>query len=374
MNTPLIQVNKPPSYPEAYAYLKQCAQTAWYSAEGPFVRQFEESFAKYVGVRYATATNSGTTALHLAMLALGIGKGDEVLVPASTIAACYFAVWYTGATAVPVDVDPETYTINPKEVEEKITKKTKAIMPVHLYGHPCAMDEIHALAKAYKLNIVEDAAEAHGAEYKGKRVGGLGDVGCFSFYGNKIVTCGEGGMLVTNSKAVFERARRIKDLYHSKTKRFVHDGIGYRYALSNPQAAIGLVSLKHIEESIRYKRAMAALYEKGLHAIPGVVLPVEKPWAKNVYWMYAIRIQEKKFGIHRDRLMQLLQQNYHIQTRTFFYAPRTAFKKLHLFQREHFPVAEQIEGEGMYLPSGLGNSQKDFAAGVHAIAEIHEQT
>lgn len=354
----MIPVNRPRIYPDLAIYIKHAIDSGWLSSEGPMVEEFEKKFARYIGAKYTTSTNSGTTALHLALLCLGIKKGDEVLVPALTIASCYFAVWYTGATAVPVDIDPETYTIDPKEIEKKITKRTRAIMPVHLYGHPCDMDQILKLAREYKLNVIEDAAEAHGAEYKERKVGGLGDIGCFSFYANKIVTCGEGGMITTNNKKYYELARKLKNLNHSKI-RFIHDGVGYKYVMSNLQAAVGLCSLSHIEESLTYKKKMANFYQSHLQSIPGLILPIEKSWAKNVYWMYAVRIDPKQIHLSREKLMKKLRKRG-IETRTFFYSPRTAFRKLGLFAAARFPIAEETEKTGFYLPSGLGNTQNEF--------------
>ncbi len=336
----MIPVNKPSIYPEMYTLTKRSLDEGWLSAEGPMVKKFENKFSQYITTQFGAATNSGTSALHLALAALGIKKGDEVIVPALTIASCYFAVWYTGATVVPIDVTPDTYTIDPSLLEKTITKKTKAIMPVHLYGHPCDMDPIMHVAKKYHLFVIEDAAEAHGAEYKGKKVGSFGDVSIFSFYANKIVTCGEGGMVLTNNKALYERVVRLKSLYHSKKTRFVHDAIGYNYQMSNLQAAVGLASLSHIQESIKQKQAMAKIYNTSLERIPGILVPIEKQWAKNVYWMYAVRIDAKKFGMSRDAVAQKLQE-HDIQTRTFFFSPRTAFKKLGVFQTLRHPVAER---------------------------------
>ncbi len=333
-------------------------RSGWFSSEGPFVKRFESEFASYLGVNHAATTSSGTAALHLALLALGVGPGDEVIVPAMTIASCYFAAWYTGANAVPVDVDPETYCINPSLIEKAITKRTKVIMVVHLFGHPCDMDPIMKLAKKHKLKVLEDAAEAHGAEYKGKKVGSIGDISIFSFYANKIVTTGEGGMVVSNNKKYIDTVNRVKALNHTK-KRFIHEGVGYTYLMSNMQAAVGLASLEEINTSLKKKRAMAKIYRNQLSDIPGLILPMEKSWATNVYWMYAVRV-DPKAHVSRSKLIDLLMTKYGVQTRTFFYSPRTAFKKLGLHQHTHFPVADLLEKTGFYLPSGLGNSKKEY--------------
>lgn len=366
----MIPVNKPIIYKEMYTLTKKAFDTAWLSAEGPMVELFEEKISSYHDTKYGVATNSGTTALHLALATLQITKGDEVIVPSLTIASCYFAVWYTGATAVPVDVDSETYGMNPNLIEQAITKKTKAIMVVHLYGHPCDMDPIMKIAKKHHLYVIEDAAEAHGATYKGKKVGSFGDVSIFSFYANKIVTCGEGGMLITNNASLYTKAKRLKNLYHSKSKRFIHDGIGYNYQMTNLQAAVGLASFAHIDESIQQKREMASFYTKHLQNIPGIITPIEKPWAKNVYWMYAIQIQKKLFGKNRDEVSAALNA-LQIQTRPFFYSPKTAFKKMGIFTHTSCPVAERAEKQGLYLPSGLGNTHRDFKEVVQRITQIN---
>ncbi|KKR03181.1 MAG: DegT/DnrJ/EryC1/StrS aminotransferase [Microgenomates group bacterium GW2011_GWB1_40_9] len=363
-----IPVNRPLIYPETYKKIRNIISSGWLSAEGPQVKLFEKAFSSYVGMRYGATTNSGTTALHLALLTLGIGPGDEVILPAMTIASCYFAIWYVGAKAIPVDIDKDTYTINPSLIEKYITKKTKVIMPVHLYGHPCDMDPIMALAKKYHLYILEDAAEAHGAEYKGKKVGSFGDISIFSFYANKIVSCGEGGMMLTNNKQWYEQALKLKNLSHVKNKRFTHDAIGYRYQMTNIQAALGLISLSHIRESIMLKRKMAAYYYKHLHTIPSIITPIEKPWAKSVYWMYAIRIKKNTYGVSKDLLMKNLSK-HGIQTRPFFYAPDSMFRKLGLYQRIDTPIAKIVEKEGLYIPSGLGNTKNEFTSVIKKLSE-----
>lgn len=363
----MIPVNRPAIPKNTNAYLRQCVQSGWFSSEGPFVKRFEHEFASYLGVNHAAATSSGTAALHLALLALGVGSNDEVIVPAMTIASCYFAVWYTGAKAVPVDVDPETYCINPSLIEKAITKRTKVIMVVHLFGHPCDMDPIMKLAKRHKLKVLEDAAEAHGAEYKTKKVGSIGDIAIFSFYANKIVTTGEGGMVVSDNKKYIDTVNRIKALNHSKT-RFIHEGVGYTYLMSNMQAAVGLASLEEINTSLEKKRAMAKIYRNQLSDIPGLILPMEKPWATNVYWMYAVRM-DPKAHLSRSKLIDLLMTKYGVQTRTFFYSPRTAFKKLGLYQHTYFPVAELLEKTGLYLPSGLGNTNKEFLTSARVLKQ-----
>jgi perosamine synthetase len=366
----MIFVNEPIIPAKAKKNVLECLDTTWISGIGKYVDLFEKEFAEFIGVKYAITTNSGTTALHLALLALDIKEGDEVILPASTIGSCFFAIWYCGATAVPVDVDPVTFNIDPKLIEEKITAKTKAIMVVHLYGYPAAMNEINKIAKKYNLKVIEDAAQAHGAEYKGKKAGALGNVGCFSFYANKIVTTGEGGIIVTNDKKLYERAKQLKGLNCHPKKRFVHLGIGYRYDMPNMSAAIGVSSLNDIVKSLKKKERMANFYSSRLKKIPGLVLPIESVNCKRVHWMYTVLVKEKEFGMSKDQLSEILLQKYKIQTRSFFYSPEVAFKAMGKFQGDSFPVAKMISEEGLYLPSGLGNKTDDFKFVVEAIEEV----
>jgi perosamine synthetase len=363
-----IPVNRPKIYADTFGFVKRSLNSGWLSSEGPFVKQFESEFASYLSVPFASSTNSGTAALHLAVAALGIGPGDEVIVPALTIASCYFAIWHVGATAVPIDADPEIYCINPNLIERAITKRAKAIMAVHLFGHPCDMDPIMKIAKKHHLYVIEDAAEAHGAEYKRKKVGTIGDIGIFSFYANKIVTTGEGGMVVTKTSSLIKKMNALKTLHHSR-ERFIHDGIGYNYLMSSLQAAVGLSSLKHIQSSIDYKEKMAKLYKTHLSTTAGLILPTEKPWAKSVYWMYAVCINTDKTKLKRQAVMEALKKQG-IQTRPFFYPPNRAFAKMGLYKDTHFPVAERLAKNGFYIPSGLGNTPQEFLTVAQTLSKI----
>lgn len=335
-------------------YVTDCFKTNWISSQGKYIGEFEQKFAQYCGVKYGVGTTSGTTALHLALVAIGIGKGDEVIVPAFTMAASVFAIIYTGAKPVLVDCEPDTWDMNVTQIEAKVTSKTKAIMPVHIYGHPCDMTPIMEKAERGSLSVVEDAAEAIGAEYKGKKTGGIADVGCFSFYANKIITTGEGGMVVTNKEEIAQRARRLKDQAYSPEKRFLHTDIGFNYRMTNIQAALGLAQLEKIDELVVRRRNNARLYRELLAGVPGIKLPAEKPWAKNVYWMYSILIEDSS-GISRDELQMKLKA-VGIDTRAFFFPMhwQPAFNDLGLFQGESYPVSEDISRKGMYLPSGCG--------------------
>jgi perosamine synthetase len=351
-------------------YVVDCIKTNWISSKGKYVEEFEEKFAKYCGCKYGISTTSGTSALHLALACLGIKKNDEVIIPSFTMIATGFAVVYCGATPVLVDAEPETWNMNVEKIEEKITAKTKAIIPVHIYGHPCDMDLIMKLAKKYNLWVIEDAAEAHGAEYKGKKVGSIGHVGCFSFYANKIITTGEGGMVVTNDEKIAERARLLRDLAHSKERRFLHTDIGFNYRMTNIQASIGLAQFEKIDELVERRRSHAHLYNSLLKDVNGITLPPEKKWAKNVYWMYCILIQDE-FGMSRDELMEKLKEKG-IETRTSFIPmhQQPAFLKMNLFQGENYPIAEELSQRGLYLPSGSGLTTDEIEYVCNAIKQV----
>lgn len=368
----MISVNQVKIPANAQKYVLDCLNSTWISGQGKYVDLFEEKFANYVGKKYAVSTNSGTSALHLALMALNISEGDEVILPALTIGSCYFAIWQTGAKAIPVDVDEKTYNIDPCLIEKAITKKTKAIMVVHLYGLACNMDEILAIAKKHHLLIIEDAAEAHGASYRGQRLGSFGDIACFSFYANKLVTTGEGGAVLTNNKRVYQKMRDLKNLNFVKNKRFTHQGIGYKYEMSNLEAALGLASLEEADKSLNFKQQMAELYDQELKNIPGIVIPHQNQSSISSYWMYAILIKRAEFGLNKNQLMQILSKDFDIQTREFFYPPQLSFKKMGLYQKEKFPVATKLNLEGLYLPSGLGNNMAEFKQVTSAIKKIHK--
>lgn len=335
-------------------YVQECLNENWISSRGKYIQKFEEGFARYCGCSEGITTTSGTSALHLALAALGIGQGDEVIVPAFTMAACVLAVIYTGATPVLIDSEPETWNMDVNQLESRITQRTRAIMPVHIYGHPCDMSPILSVASKHGLWVVEDAAEAHGAEYNGKRVGGIGHAGCFSFYANKIITTGEGGMVVTNDTRLAEKARALKDLAHSSQRRFLHTEIGFNYRMTNLQAAIGLAQLERIGELSEMRRQNARRYNSILADVPGVRLPVEKSWARNVYWMYSI-VLESNSGTSRDSLMGSLAKQG-IETRPMFIPMhrQPAFNNRGLFMGENYPIADELDHNGLNLPSGSG--------------------
>lgn len=366
----MIPVNSPVITQDSKDLVAKALEEGWISSAGPYVEQFEREFASYLGVKHAISVSTGTAALHIALLSAGIKAGDEVIVPAFTMAASWMAIMYLGAIPVFVDVDPVIYTLNPDLIESVITKKTKAIMPVHIYGHPADMDPIIKIAKKHNLIVIEDAAEAHGATYKGKITGSIGDINAFSFYANKIITTGEGGMVTTNNDELADIARSLKDLAHSKSKRFIHDALGYNYRLTSMQAALGIGQLKHIEEFLGIKRHMAEEYGKGLQGIPGLTLPTTKDWATHVYWMYAVLIDEAKFGMNKDQFRSALLEKG-VDTRDFFYPPsQQPILVGATLAVARFPITEKIAHNGCYLPSGLAITDDQIDSVCETIRSI----
>ncbi len=357
----MISVSEPFLGKEELKNIIDCVKSGWISSKGDYIKRFEAEFAGFCNLRYGVSTTSGTTALHLALISLGLKKGDEVIIPVFTMVATAFAVLYTGARPVFIDCENRTWNIDTSKIGEAITPKTKAIIPVHIYGHPVDMKPVLKLADKHNLFVVEDAAEAHGAEYNGKRCGSLGDVGCFSFYANKIITTGEGGMVVTNDKKLAEKARLLKDFAHSPKKRFLHTQLAYNYKMTNMQAAIGMAQLRKIDMLLERKRKIAALYHRYLKDIEGLRLPIEENWAKSVYWMYGVLIKDD-FGISRDNLKaQLLKEG--VETRDFFVPMnrQPAIKKLASADKKRkYPVADYISRRGLYLPTGLTLREADI--------------
>jgi perosamine synthetase len=348
-------------------YVSECVLTGWISSAGKFVARFEEMFAEFCGTRCAIATSNGTTALHLALLVLDIGPGDEVIVPTLTFIATANAVTYTGARPVFVDSEPETWNIDPNLIEEAITSRTKAIIPVHLYGHPANMDPILEIAAHYGLAVVEDAAEAHGACYKGRRVGGIGDIGTFSFYGNKIITTGEGGMLVTNRADLAEKVRMLRDHGMSPERRYWHPVLGYNYRVTNLQAALGVAQMEKVDAILSTKRRIAQAYKEGLQEVPGITLPPEAPWAQNVYWLYSILVDAEIFGHTRDDMITRLSEQG-IETRPLF--PPVHTQPIYN-SGQRLPVAERLAATGLSLPSAVGLKFEDVARAAEAVVALH---
>ncbi|KAA0253154.1 DegT/DnrJ/EryC1/StrS family aminotransferase [Acidobacteria bacterium ACD] len=339
---------------------------------GRSIPEFEESFAAFVGSRHGVAVSSGTTALHLAVAAAGIGPGDEVLVSASTNIATALAAVHNGALPVPVDSEAETWNLDLDRVEPLIGSRTRAIVPVHLFGHPVDMDRLTEIARRNRLVVIEDCAESHGATCRGRVTGSFGDMGCFSFYANKIVTTGEGGMVVTNDDALAERLRLLRNLGFTQP-RFRHEVAGYNFRMTGYQAAMGVSQVRRIGEILEAKRAVASRYSARLRGIPGLRLPVEKEWARNVYWMYGV-VVEPEFGLGRDELAAFLRAEG-IETRTFFCPmnQQPCLRRLPGFRAEPCPVADRLWETGLYLPSSPGLSESSIDRVADAIGEARKR-
>jgi perosamine synthetase len=356
----VIPVSEPLLDQEALSNLQEAARTGWISSEGHFIAEFERSWAEYCGVSYGIAVCNGSVALELAMATLALPAGSEVILPSFTIISCAAAVLRSGCRPVLVDCEPDTWCLDVAEVRRKITDKTRAIMPVHIYGHMADMTPLIELQREFGLAIIEDAAEAHGAEYHGRRAGGFGTMGCFSFYANKIVTTGEGGMVVTNDSKVAERARSLRNLCFRREQRFLHTELGYNFRMTNLQAAIGLAQVERINDHLARKRRIAALYGERLSEINGLRLPVERPNVKNVYWMYGI-VLDDSITIDAATLGARLKEQG-IDNRPFFLGmhEQPVLRELGLFAGENYPVTERLARRGLYLPSGLGLGEAEI--------------
>jgi perosamine synthetase len=345
----VIPVCEPTLHGNEAKYVLDCVESNWISSAGKYISRFEQAFASLCGASYGVACANGTVALHLALAALGIGPGDEVIVPTFTMIATINAVTYTGATPVLVDSEPATWNMDMNQVADRITSRTRAVMPVHTYGHPVDMDPLLELADRHGFYVVEDAAEAHGAEYKGRVAGSLGHAGCFSFYANKIITTGEGGMVTTNDPEIARLAANLRDHAFSHERHFWHKYLGYNYRMTNMQAAIGLAQTEQMASFVAARRANAARYTAGLKAIPGIVTPPEAEWVKSVFWMYSILVQDE-FCMTRDELRAYLAA-HGIETRTFFIPMHLQPIYYRTFKGQRYPVSEMLCQRGFYLPS-----------------------
>ena len=358
---PFIPVNEPLLSGNEKKYLIECIETGWISSEGSFVKNFEQQFAQKVERKHGIAVSSGTGALDIAVASLGIGEGDEVIMPTFTIISCITQIIRSGAKPVFVDSDPLTWNMDVSQVEAKITSKTKAIMVVHIYGLPVDMQPILDLAKKYDLKIIEDAAEMHGQTYNEKACGSFGDISIFSFYPNKHITTGEGGMLVTDNEELAEKCRSYRNLCFQPKKRFVHEKLGWNYRMTNLQAAVGLAQLENLDKHVVRKREIGNLYNKLLKEVQGIQLPLQKTnYAENIYWVYGIILKDE-LKISANEIMQKLGAEK-IGTRPFFYPMhlQPVFTKKGLFKNEKYPVAENMAKQGFYIPSGLGISDKQI--------------
>jgi len=352
-------------------YLNECIDTNWISSKGPFVRRFERAFAPHAGCEYAVACANGTVSLHLSLAALGLVRGDEVIVPAFTMIATANAVHYTGATVVLADAEPVHGTLDPDAVEAAITPRTRAIVAVHIYGHPAAMHRLSAIAHARNIELVEDAAEAHGAEIGGARVGGCGRAAIFSFYANKIVTSGEGGMVTTNDAALERVVRRLRDHAFDPTRHFWHEYLGFNYRMTNLQAAVGLAQTELLDAKVAARRKLREFYDARLREIPGLALPAEAGGMRSVFWMYAVRVGPA-FGMSRNELRRQLAARG-IETRNFFVPIHAQPVYFDQFRGRRFPVAEELCRTGLYLPTAEALGERDTDWICAQIADIHHR-
>jgi perosamine synthetase len=369
-----IPVNEPLLNGNEKQYLNQCIDTGWISSEGPFVRQFEESLAARVDRQHGIAVSNGSVALDTAVAALGIGSGDEVILPTFTIISCAAAIVRAGATPVLIDSDPVTWNMDSNQIESKITPRTKAIMIVHIYGLPVDTDAILTLADKYGLSVIEDAAEMHGQTYKGKPCGSFGNISTFSFYPNKHITTGEGGMLLTDDPQLAERCRSLRDLCFQPQKRFVHEELGWNFRMSNMQAALGVAQLERLDEFVLRKRRMGKRYTELLADVLGLKLPLAKTdYAENIYWVYGL-VLEDELPLDAQAIICLLAEKK-IGSRPFFWCmhEQPVFKKMGLFQNESYPVSERLARRGLYIPSGLALTDEQINQVVSVVKDILHQ-
>jgi len=366
-----VPVNEPLLSGNEKKYLLECIESSWISSEGPFVKRFEREFAARVGRRFGVAVSSGTAALQVAVSALGIGAGDEVIMPTFTIISCAAVVVRAGANPILVDSDVVTWNMDVSQIESKITPRTKAIMVVHTYGLPIDMEPVLELAGKYNLKIIEDAAEAHGLSYRNKPCGSFGDISIFSFYPNKLVTTGEGGMIVTDDEHVAGRCRSLRNLCFQSKRRFVHDELGWNFRMTNLQAAVGVAQLEQLDKFIEKKQWIGSRYTELLADIGELELPAEQTeYAENIYWVYGVVMKDEIDFDAKEARRRL--DGRKIGTRSFFWSmhEQPVFKKMGLFENESYPVAEKLARRGFYVPSGLALTELQIKYVVESLKGI----
>lgn len=361
----MIPLSVPEIKGNEWKYIKECLDTNWVSSSGNYVELFEKRFSEYIGAEKAVVTVNGTAALHLALISLGIHEGDEIIVSSLTFIATVNAIRYVGAIPVFVDICRDTFVMDAKKVDKLVTDRTKAIMPVHVYGHPVDMDIIMDIARRHHLYVIEDATESLGSKYKGRNTGTIGHVGCFSFNGNKLITTGGGGMLVTNDKAVGDKVKYLSCQAKTVLENggFDHEEVGYNYRMPNLLAALGVAQMESIGQFIYAKRSNAAFYSELLKTIVGITLPVEKPWAENVHWLYSV-VVEKNFPLSRDEIIIILKHN-DIEARPFF-TPVHMMKPYKDFPHGNMEITNELAEKGMNLPSSVSLSKDQ----IKEIADI----
>jgi perosamine synthetase len=366
----MIPVCEPLIAPRDIELVNDALASGWVSSAGKYLDLFEERWAAYCGMPYGIAVSNGSTALDIAVALLDLEPGDEVVMPTFTIISPAQAVVRAGGVPVLVDSDPVTWQMDASGIEARITSRTRAILVVHIYGHPADMDPILALAERHGLAVIEDAAEAHGAEYKGRRCGGIGHISTFSFYANKLVTTGEGGMVLVRTAELARKARSLRNLCFKPERRFEHERLGYNFRLTNLQAALGVAQIERIDAVIARKKAIAAEYDRLLRGIDCLELPRAAAWAASVYWVYGIVVHERSGRDGQSICGELRRRG--VEARPFFLGmhEQPVFRRMGLFVGETYPVAERLARQGFYLPSGLGleSSQiREVAAALRSI-------
>ncbi len=354
-------------------YIKQCIDTGWISGEGLFIDRFEKEFSQYIGRSYGVAVSNGSAALDIAVLAAGVGEGDEVIMPTFTIISPALSVVRAGAIPVLVDSDPVTWNMDVSQIERKITSKTKAIIVVHIYGLPVKIDEVLELAKKYDLKVIEDAAEMHGQTFRGKKCGTFGDISTFSFYANKVITTGEGGMILCDDAGVAARCRKLRNLaFEPGGPRFVHYEMGYNYRMTNMQAALGIAQLEQIEILLSKKLLIGKYYNQKLNFLSkyGYQLPTQSTaYAENIYWIYGLIAPDEE---EKNKIVKHLNEQK-IGNRPFFWCmhEQPVFKKMNLFKGEQYPVAERLARNGFYIPGGCGLTEEELETVSKAISQFY---
>ena len=374
-----VPVNEPLLTDEDFKPLEEAFRTGWISSAGKFVDEFEQSWANYCGHSEGIAVSNGTVALQVAVEALGIGAGDEIIMPSYTIVSCALAAVRVGAKPVLVDCCPKTFNMLTNQIEAKITPATKAIMVVHMFGHPVDMDPVLALAEKHGIAVIEDAAEVHGAQYLSgrngnspvwRKCGGMGLIATFSFFANKLITTGEGGMVITSDPHLAKRCRDLRNLCFRPERRFLHTELGHQFRLTNMQAAVGVNQIKRIDEIVHRKRAIAADYTKRLSDLPGVQLPMEEDWGKSVFWVYSLLLADDH-PLDAVSFAAALKQEG-VETRPFFLGmhEQPVFHDMGLFAEETYPVTERIARKGLYIPSGLAITPEQMDQVCAAVRKI----
>jgi perosamine synthetase len=366
----MLSINRPLLDGREKELLIECIESGWISSDGPNVKKFEDGFAEFIGVQHAVAVANGTAALEAALFAIDLNEGDEVIMPSFTIISCAIAALRFGAKPVLIDIEPTTWNIDVDLIESKITSRTKAIMAVHMYGHPCNLDPILALAKRHNLKVVEDASQVHGALYKKKVCGSIGHISTFSFYANKILTTGEGGMVMTSDGCLAHRARSYRNLCFRPERRFYHTEVGNNLRMTNMQAAIGVAQLERLDEFVEKKRAIGARYTERLNNIPNIKTQVELPWAKMVYWMYCIELDEST-GCDANKMRTALATRG-VETRPFFVGlhEQPVLLDRGWYKNECYPVTERAARQGLYLPSSLNLTETEIVFVTEQVSDI----